>query len=136
MASLSFTSNVLDEGTIFIFGSWICVTNGLGGFNIHLIDFKKLEASAATRRSNLDSFIDDLDELLLPDLPRQIEDMSVFDATSNRAAPGHRSDSNQSEEASRSKSLPDSKEDLDCLLKIRDEGATARQGPLVLDYDL
>jgi hypothetical protein len=28
MASLSFTSNVLDEGTTFIFGSWICVANG------------------------------------------------------------------------------------------------------------
>jgi hypothetical protein len=26
MASLSFTSNVLDEGTTFIFGSWIYVT--------------------------------------------------------------------------------------------------------------
>jgi hypothetical protein len=32
MASFSFTSTVLDEGTTFIFGSWICVTNGLGGF--------------------------------------------------------------------------------------------------------
>jgi hypothetical protein len=27
MASLSFTSNVLDEGTTFIFGSWICIAN-------------------------------------------------------------------------------------------------------------
>jgi hypothetical protein len=32
MASLSFTSNVLDEGTTFIFGSWINVANGLGSF--------------------------------------------------------------------------------------------------------
>jgi hypothetical protein len=70
MASLSFTSTVLDETTIFIFSSWICVANGLGGFNIHLVDSRKPEASAATRRSNLDYFIDDLVELLLPDLPR------------------------------------------------------------------
>jgi hypothetical protein len=28
MASLSFTSNVLIEGTTFVFGSWICVING------------------------------------------------------------------------------------------------------------
>jgi hypothetical protein len=69
MASLSFTSNVLDEGITFIFGSWICVANGLGGFISHLVDSRKLEASAAIRRSNLDSFIDDLGELLLPDLP-------------------------------------------------------------------
>jgi hypothetical protein len=48
MASLSFTSTVLDEGTIFIFGSWICVTNGLGGFNSRLIDPRKLEASTST----------------------------------------------------------------------------------------
>jgi hypothetical protein len=88
MASLSFTSTVLDEGTIFIFGSWICVANGLGGFNSHLVDFRKPEASAATRRSNLDYFIDNLDELLLPDLPKLIERISVFNATSIRAAPG------------------------------------------------
>jgi hypothetical protein len=135
MASLCFTNNVLDEGTTFIFGSWICVANGLGGFNSHLIDSRKLEASTATRRNNLDSFINDLDELLLPDLARQIEITFVFDMTSSRAAPGLRSDSNRYEEASRFKSLPNSEEDLDRLFKIRDKGATARQGLPVLNYD-
>jgi hypothetical protein len=85
MASLSFTINVLDEGTTFIFGFWICVANGSSGFNSHLVDSRKPEASAATRRSNLDSFID---ELLLPDMPRQIEKTSVFNTTSSRTAPG------------------------------------------------
>jgi hypothetical protein len=119
MESLSFTSNVLDEGTIFIFGSWTCVANGLGGFNSHLVDSRKPEASAATRCSNPDSFVDDLDELLLPDLPRQIEKTSIFYATSIRAAPGQlRSDSNRSEEASRSKSLSNWEENLDRLFKI------------------
>jgi hypothetical protein len=70
MASLSFTSNVLTEGTTFIFGSWICIANGLGGFIGHLVDPRKPEASAATRHCKHDSFVDDLDELLLPDLPR------------------------------------------------------------------
>jgi hypothetical protein len=88
MASLSFTSAVLDEGTTFVFGFWICVTNGLGGFNKHLVNFRKPEASAATRHSDLNEFIDDLDELLLPNLARQIERISVFDATSTRATPG------------------------------------------------
>jgi hypothetical protein len=78
MASLSFTSTVLNEGTTLIFGSWIYVANGLGGFNSHLVDSRKTEASAATRRSNLDYFIDDHDELLLFDLSRQIQRMSVF----------------------------------------------------------
>jgi hypothetical protein len=35
MASFSFTSNVLGEGTTFIFGSWTCVANDLGGFISH-----------------------------------------------------------------------------------------------------
>jgi hypothetical protein len=100
MASLSFTSNVLNEGTTFIFGSWICVANDLGGFNSHLIDSRKPEASAATQRSNLNSFIDDLDELLLLDLPRQIKNTSVLDATPSRAAPELGSNSNRSEEPS------------------------------------
>jgi hypothetical protein len=118
MASLCFTSNMLDEGTTFIFGSWICVANGFGGFISHLVDSRKPEASVATRRCNLDSFVDNLDELLLPDLPRQIENMSIFDVTSTHATPRLRSDSNRSEEASRCKSLPDSEEDLDRLFKI------------------
>jgi hypothetical protein len=70
MASFSFTSVVLDEGTTFIFDSWIYVANGLGGFNSHLADSRKWEASTPTRRSDLDKFNDNLDELLLPDLAR------------------------------------------------------------------
>jgi hypothetical protein len=136
MASLSFTSNALDKGTTFIFGSWICVANGLGGFISHLVDSKKPEASAATRRSNLDSFVDDLNELLLSDLPRQMQRTSVFDVTSTCAAPGLLGlDSNRSEEASRSKSLPDLEEDFDRLFKIRDERVTACRGLPFLNYD-
>jgi hypothetical protein len=70
MASLSFTSTVLDDGTTFIFGSWICVANGLGGFNSHLVDSRKLESSTKTQHSDLDEFINKLDKLLLPDLAR------------------------------------------------------------------
>jgi hypothetical protein len=36
MASFDFTSVVLNEGTTFIFGTWICVANSSGGFNSHL----------------------------------------------------------------------------------------------------
>jgi hypothetical protein len=122
MASFSFTSTVLDEGTTFIFSSWICIANGSGGFNSHLTDSRKPKAFATTRRSNLD-------ELLLLDLAGEIEKMSVFDATSTPAAPGLLgSDSNRSEEATQSKSLSDLEEDLDRLVKIGDEGATACRG--------
>jgi hypothetical protein len=56
MSSFNFTSTVLDESTTFIFGSWIYVTNGLGGFHSHLVDSRKSS---------------DLDDLLLPDLVLQ-----------------------------------------------------------------
>jgi hypothetical protein len=95
-----FTSIMLDESTTFNFGSWICVTNGSGGFNGHLAHSRKLEAFAASRCSNLDKFIDNLDELLLLDHAGVIERMSIFDATSTRAAPGLLGlDSNRSEVA-------------------------------------
>jgi hypothetical protein len=73
MASFNFTRAVLDEGTTFIFGSWICVTNGLGGFNSHLANSKKPEASSSTPSNDLDEFIDNLDDLLFSDLAQQIE---------------------------------------------------------------
>jgi hypothetical protein len=48
MSSFNFTSAMLDEGTTFIFGYWVCIANGSGGFNSHLADTKEPEASAAT----------------------------------------------------------------------------------------
>jgi hypothetical protein len=120
---------VLDEGTTFIFGSWICIANGLGGFNSHIANSRELEVSSSTRSSDLDKFIDNLDELLLPDLALQIEKMSVFNATSTRDAPDLvRSDSNRSEGTTQSKSLSDLEEDWDLLLKLKDVGATACRG--------
>jgi hypothetical protein len=71
MAYFNFTNAVLDEGTTFVFGSWVCVINGSGGFNSHLADTSESEASAATQCSDLDKFVDNLDEMLLPDLMRR-----------------------------------------------------------------
>jgi hypothetical protein len=104
----------------------------LGGFNSHLVDSRKPKTSTPTRSSELDEFIDNLDELLLLDLARQIERISIFDTTSTRAARRLlESDSNRSEEATQSKSLSDLEENLDRLLKIQDEGATACRGPSI-----
>jgi hypothetical protein len=130
MASFNFTSFVLDEGTTFIFDSWICVTNSLGGFNSHLANSREPEASTSTRSSDLGEFIDNLDELLLPDLALQIEKMSVFDATSIHDVPELVGlDSNRSEGTTRSKFLSDLDKDLDLLLKLKDVGAIAYWGP-------
>jgi hypothetical protein len=133
MASFNFTSAVLDKGTTFIFGSWICIDNSLGGFNSHLVDSRELEASTSTRSSDLNEFVDNLDELLLPDLALQIEKKSIFNATSTRDAPKLvGSDSNRSKRTTRPKSLSDLEEDLDLLLMFKDVGATAcRAAPIL-----
>jgi hypothetical protein len=81
MAFFNFTSAMLDEGTTFIFSSWICVANDLGGFNSHLVNSRELEASSSTPSSDLDEFIDNFDDLLLPNLALQIEKMSVSNMT-------------------------------------------------------
>jgi hypothetical protein len=87
IASFYFTSAMLDEGTTFIFGSWICVANGLGGFTSHLVDSREPETPAATQLSDLDEFFDNLDKMLLPDLAREIEKESVLDMVWTCAAP-------------------------------------------------
>jgi hypothetical protein len=87
MASFNFASAVIDEGTTFIFDSWICVTNGLGGFNSHLANSKEPETSSSTSSSDLDEFIDNLNNLLLLDLAVQIEKISISNKTSTRDAP-------------------------------------------------
>jgi hypothetical protein len=134
MVSFNFMSTVLDEGTTFVFDSWICVANGLGGFNSHLVDSGKPEASTSTQHSDIDEFIDNLDELLLLDLVLQIEKISIFDMTSTRAAPELvESDSNRSEGTTQSKSLSDLEENLDLLLKLKDVGATACQVAPIFD---
>lgn len=60
---------VLQEGTTFIFESWIYIANGSGGFNSHLAESKKLEAPASSNSdAELDDLIDNFGEMLLPDL--------------------------------------------------------------------
>jgi hypothetical protein len=87
ISSFNFTSVVLDEGTTFTFGSWICVPNGSDGFNSHLANSRVPEASSSIQSSDLDKLINNLDDLLLPDLALQIEKMSVFDETSTYDTP-------------------------------------------------
>jgi hypothetical protein len=128
---------MLDEDTTFIFGSKICVANVLDGFNSHLANSKESEASSSTLSSDLDEFIDNLDDLSFPDLAQQIEKISVFNATSTRDAPNLvGSDSNRFEKTTRSKSFSNLEEDLDLLLKIKDVGTTACWWPPIFDIHL
>jgi hypothetical protein len=135
---------------VIVFGSWICVTDSSGGFNDHLADSREPETSAATERSDLEEFIDNLDETLLPDLAREIEEESVLDVISTRATPKTswvgfkpiwgRAYPTSIRATQRGSCLPgvhairtlsNLEEDLDRLLKIGEEGATAsREAPV------
>jgi hypothetical protein len=88
MASFNFTSAMLEEGTTFTFGSCVCIANGSGGFNSNLVNPRQPEVPAATQCSDLAEFVNNLNEMLLSDLAREIEKQSVFNATSTHAAPG------------------------------------------------
>jgi hypothetical protein len=57
----------LEEGVTFIFGSWICVADGAGGFRRHLATTMKPKASASTPHRPIDALINDLGEIQLYD---------------------------------------------------------------------
>jgi len=78
MASFNFEPAVLDEGTTFIFGSWVCIANGSGGFNSHLTNLMNSESFSPASPS-------ESGEVLLLELADEIERLSVSDVTSNRS---------------------------------------------------
>jgi hypothetical protein len=85
MASFKFTSDVPPQGTMFVFGSWVCVADGAGSFRRFLIDMK-LKTPAASFHSDLDEFVDNLDDLSIHGSATRIEDDSSFGVTSSGAA--------------------------------------------------
>jgi hypothetical protein len=86
MASFKFTSAVLPEGTTLIFGSWVCVADGVGDFHRLTIDVMKPKTLAESFHSELDEFVDNLDNLLTLGSTRKIKEESVFNATPQHAA--------------------------------------------------
>ena len=68
MATFNFKCVVPEQGTTFVFGSWVCIADGSGGFNSHLNNLQEPKTTSA-KKSNLD----DLDEMLLPDLTKKIK---------------------------------------------------------------
>jgi hypothetical protein len=84
MASFKFTSAMLPEGMTLVFGSWVCIADGAGDF--HRFDVMKPKTLAASFRSELDEFVDNLNDLLTHGSARKIEEEFVFNATSPCAA--------------------------------------------------
>jgi hypothetical protein len=85
MASFQFTRSVPSQGTTFVFGAWVCVADGAGSFRRFLIDMK-LKSPTAGSHSDLDKFVDDLDNLSILGSATRTEEESASSATSSSAA--------------------------------------------------
>jgi hypothetical protein len=71
---------------MFVFGSWVCVVDGAGSFHRFLVDMKP-KISAASFHSDLDKFVDNLDDLSIHGSAKRIEEeSSTFDVTPSSAA--------------------------------------------------
>ena len=60
------------RGATFIFGLWVCVANGSGGFDSHLTNPPTLKAATPESLSKL-AGSGDHGVMLLPDLAKEIE---------------------------------------------------------------
>jgi hypothetical protein len=85
MASFRFTRSVPSQGTTFIFGSWVCVAEGEGDFRRFLVDMKP-KTPVASSQSDLDKFVDDLDDLSIRGSATRIGEESASSVTSSGAA--------------------------------------------------
>jgi hypothetical protein len=85
MASFQFTKSVPSQGMTFVFGSWVCIADGAGNFRGFFIDMKP-KTSAADLRSDLDKFVDDLDDWSIHASVAKIEVESAPGVTSSGAA--------------------------------------------------
>jgi hypothetical protein len=69
----------------FVFGSWVCVTDGAGNFHRFLVDMKP-KTPTASFHSDLDKFVDDLDDLSIHGSATRTEEEFAFGATPSSAA--------------------------------------------------
>jgi hypothetical protein len=124
MASFQFSRSVPSQGTTFVFGSWVCVTDDAGRFRQFHVDMK-LKTPAAVSQSDLDKFVDDLDDLSIHGSAMRIEEESASGATflgldlfqskdsRSRSRLGLRDLATDLQEANTSESLSTLEKDLD-----------------------
>jgi hypothetical protein len=146
MAIFQFSRSVPSQGTTFVFGSWVCIADGAGNFHRFLVDMKP-KTSAADPRSDLDKFVDGLDDLSAHTSATKIEVKSAPGLTSssvmatslgldsfqskdsrNRSQLGSRNLATDLQGANFSESFSALEEDLHSLLQLGGPEATARQG--------
>ena len=72
MATFAFSTMAPPQGATFVFGSWVCVANGSGGFDSHLTNSPTLK-NPTSEDSNKYTRSHDCGVTLLPDLTKKIE---------------------------------------------------------------
>ena len=72
MATFAFSTMALPQGATFVFGSWVCIANGSGGFDSHLTNSPTLKITTSEDSDKL-AGSDDQGVMLLPDLVKEIE---------------------------------------------------------------
>jgi hypothetical protein len=146
MTSFRFTRSVPSQGTIFVFGSWVCIADGVGDFRQFPIDMKP-KTPVADLRSDFNKFVDDLDDLSIHASVAKIKMESAPGLTSSGAAAtplglesfqskgsrsrsrlGSRNPATDPQEADVSGSLSTLEKDLDSLLQFGGLEATACWG--------
>ena len=83
MATFAFSTMTHPRGTTFIFGSWVCVANGSGGFDSHLTN-SPAPKSSTSEDSNKLARSHNRGVMLLPDLAKEIEAKLEDNSSSTR----------------------------------------------------
>ena len=84
------------RGATFIFGSWVCVANGSGGFDSHLTNLHALKI-ITSEDSNKLARSHDRGFMLLPDFAKEIESELENNSSSTRTQSDLRSNSTRIE---------------------------------------
>ena len=83
MATFAFSNVAPLQGATFVFGSWVCVANGSGGFDSHLTNSHTLKI-IMSEDSNKLAGLDDRGITFLPDLAKEIETKLEDNSSSTR----------------------------------------------------
>ena len=96
MATFAFSTIAPPQGATFIFGSWVCVANGSGGFDSHLTNSP---APKITTLKDSNKLIGSNDHgiMLLPDFAKDIEAKLEDNSSSNRTQINLKPNSTQTE---------------------------------------
>lgn len=153
MAIINIPAPMLEQGTTLVFGSWICIASGTGGFDSHLADSRKPEAPASSKLDGkLPDNINSPSEMLFPDLVREVEqrtgshpvstlftpqlrrlDLTRSEEEGTRLPVGLRNMATVYQEAMRSDLLLTLGEDLNRKLRLKEGVVTTRRKAPVFD---